>query len=40
MNASKEKNIEFLYIPDAGHLSWIENPKMIQEGFKKFCLQL
>jgi pimeloyl-ACP methyl ester carboxylesterase len=36
----KRKNIEFLYIPDAGHLSWIENPKMIQEGFKKFCLQL
>lgn len=33
-------NVEFLYIEDAGHLIWVENPLAAKEAFKKMTSRL
>ena len=34
------KNIKLLFIEDAGHLPWVENPAAIREAFQELYFQL
>lgn len=34
------KNIKLLFIEDAGHCPWVENPQTIKEAFQEFSAQV
>lgn len=34
------QNIRLLFIEDAGHCPWMENPKAVRQAFEAFCSQL
>ncbi len=34
------KNIRLLFIEDAGHCPWVENPTAVRQAFEDLCLQL
>jgi len=34
------QNIRLLFIENAGHCPWVENPAAVRAGFEEFCLQL
>lgn len=36
----KRDNIELLYIEDAGHMSWVENPAELERGFNNLSKRL
>jgi pimeloyl-ACP methyl ester carboxylesterase len=34
------QNIQLLFIENAGHCPWIENPIDVRKAFEEFCSQL
>ncbi|MBP7074142.1 MAG: alpha/beta hydrolase [Rhabdochlamydiaceae bacterium] len=36
----RRKNIRLLFIEDAGHCPWVENPIAVRKAFEELCLQL